>query len=110
MRLPNSDRAVAEISKLRDYCLNLDQPEGRHRVRVFRASLGMTSADAEELRAAVLSAAREEVAVPTGEDGYGQRYTVDFAVCRSKRTAVVRSGWIVKKGEDFPRLTTCYVL
>jgi len=24
--------------------------------------------------------------------------------------AVVRSSWIIRNGEDFPRLTSCYVL
>lgn len=48
-------------------------------------------------------------AVSGENDSYGQRYTLDFEV-RHERSAVVRSSWIVLTGEDFPRLTTCFVL
>jgi hypothetical protein len=37
-------------------------------------------------------------------------YVLDFPISRPVRQAMVRSGWIVRKGEDFPRLTSCYVL
>lgn len=110
MRLPNGDRALADISKLRDYCLNPDHLEGRHKARVFLATLGMTFTDAEELHAAVLAAALDGEAVETGADTYGRRYTLDLTIRRSGRMAVVRSAWIIKHGEDIPRLTTCYVL
>jgi hypothetical protein len=41
---------------------------------------------------------------------YGQRYVVDFDLVRHDRTIRIRSSWIVRIGEDLPRLTTCYVL
>ena len=41
---------------------------------------------------------------------FGQRYTVDFTLCTAVGTASIRSAWIVRTGEDFPRLTTCFVL
>ena len=34
---------------------------------------------------------------------------LDFIVTVPSNMAVVRSGWIVRILEDFPRLTTCYV-
>ena len=43
-------------------------------------------------------------------DEYGERYMLDFLVVRGERKALIRSAWIVLKDEDFPRLTTCYVL
>lgn len=49
-------------------------------------------------------------AVAAGEDRYGVRYLVDFPVMRAGRRAMVRSAWIVRAGETFPRLTSCYVL
>ncbi len=60
MKLPNGTNAVVDIVKLRDYCLNSGHPEGRHKARVFRATLGMKREDAEELRAALLAAARDQ--------------------------------------------------
>ena len=47
-KLPNCTNAVVDLAKLRDYCLNIGHPEGRHKARVFRATLGMFEGDAEE--------------------------------------------------------------
>ena len=58
----------------------------------------------------LLDAAVSEAAVPTAEDKYGQRYLLDFRVRGEGRSATVRSGWIVRSGENFPRLTSCWVL
>ena len=38
----------------------------------------------------------------------GDRAVVDLAKLTGEAT--VRSSWIVRSGEDFPRLTSCYVL
>jgi hypothetical protein len=40
--------------KLRDYCLSDQHPRGRHKARVFRARLGLTSHDVNLLRRALL--------------------------------------------------------
>jgi hypothetical protein len=73
MKLPNPDRAVVEIEKLRDYCLSSSHPRGRHKARVFVTALGITTDDAEELKRAILSAVTTEEATPTERDEYGQR-------------------------------------
>jgi hypothetical protein len=64
---------VVDIRKIRDYCLSPDHPRGRHKARVFAVALGLTLEDAEELRNALLGAARNHEAVVTGRDEYGQR-------------------------------------
>ena len=110
MKLPNVNRAIVEIEKLRDYCLSTSHPRGRNKARVFVAALGITADDAEELRQAILSAVKSEEAVPTDQDEYGQCYVVDFSMTRQDKEAVVRSLWIIRAGEDYPRLTSCYVL
>jgi hypothetical protein len=102
--------AVVDIAKLRDYCLNLDHPRGRHKARVFGAALGLTADHAEDLRDALLEAAKAEEASATDQDAYGQRYVVDFIMNGPGGAGRVRSSWIVRSGEDFPRLTSCYVL
>lgn len=110
MKLPNADHAVVEIEKLRDYCLSTTHPRGRHKARVFALVLGITADDVEELREAILSAVLLENATPTERDAYGQRYVVDITVARQGRLANIRTAWIVRTAEDFPRLTSCYVL
>jgi hypothetical protein len=110
MKLPDGDRAVVDIAKLRDYCLSSTHPLGRHKARVFAAVLGLTAADTEDLRSALLEAARLLEVTPGETDEYGQRYTLDLIMVGPAGQATVRSGWIVRTGEDYLRLTTCYVL
>jgi hypothetical protein len=80
MKLPNADNAVVDIAKLRDYCLIVEHPRGRHKARVFAATIGFTAAQAETLRDALLSAAGTEEATVTDQDEYGQRYVVDVTM------------------------------
>jgi hypothetical protein len=103
MRLPNPENAAADVRKLRDYCLNPEHPRGRHKARVISDAHGLGADDAEDLREALLSAARSEEAVAGEEDEYGKRYVLDFEMRTAVGTATVRSGWIVRHGEDFPR-------
>ena len=109
MKLPNGNRAIIDARKLQEYCLNTDHPRGRNKARVF-ASVGIRQAQAEELRKAIQAAAENSDARLGSATPYGQRYIVDFDLVRDARTVRVRSTWIVRIGEDFPRLTSCYVL
>ncbi|MEW5893436.1 MAG: DUF6883 domain-containing protein [Pseudomonadota bacterium] len=43
------------------------------------------------------------------ETPYGWRYDVDIVLTRGTKTASVRTGWIVRKTENLPRLATCFV-
>jgi hypothetical protein len=109
MNLPNGERGIIDIAKLRDYCLNPLHPRGRHKARAFAARLGLTSDRAEDLRRALLEAAREVDATVGEHDGFGQRFVVQFDMEGPKGPVAVRSAWIVRNGEDVPRLTSCYV-
>lgn len=109
MRLPNGNRAVVEVRKLAEYCLNPDSPRGRHKAQVFAMVLGLTAADARTLRTKLLAVARTGDALLGERDTYGQRYTIDFTMVTTVGRATIRSGWIVLRGMREPRLTTCYV-
>ncbi|HEX8424104.1 MAG TPA: hypothetical protein VF634_11860 [Pyrinomonadaceae bacterium] len=110
MKLPNADRAVVDAAKLRDYSLNPAHPEGKHKARVFRAALGLTIDDVERLREMLLEAVLIAEATPRPETLYGMRFIVDFDVTGSHGSVAVRSAWMIRNGEDFPRLTSCYIL
>ena len=110
MRLPNAERAVVDTAKLRDYILNPYHPRGRHKARIFASKLGFGSGDTETVRAMLLRAALDYDAVVGEQDLYGRRYVVEFTMGGPAGLATVRSLWIVRRGENFPRLTSCYVL
>ena len=109
MLLPNADRAVVEIRKLRNYCLDPTHDEGKHKARLF-AAVGITVKDAGELRDRLLQAVKTNEAQLGRRDTYGQRYIVDFPLDWRGKQTLIRSGWIVEHGSDTPQLTTCYPL
>lgn len=110
MRLPNADRAVVEEAKLRDYCLSEEHPRGRHKARVFFSALGITANHTGLLQNALLDAAQNVDAVPGEIDEFGNRYVIEFSMEWQGRSAMIRSAWIVRTGEDYARLVTCHVV
>ena len=71
MKLPNGERAVVDVRKLQDYCLNPHHSRGRNKARVF-AAVGIGQADAELLREALLGAAKNAEVQPGAPGPYGQ--------------------------------------
>jgi len=110
MKLPYADEAIVDLRKLREYCLNPEHPRGKHKARVFQDALGLGREDAAELGERILKAILVEEAERGTTDAYGTRFTADFTCERHGKSALIRSCWIVKKGEHAPRLTSCYVI
>jgi hypothetical protein len=109
-RLPNGDQAIIDLRKVEDYCLSPSHPRGRHKARVFREALGLQQSDAAWLRDVLLEAARSGQAIQLTTDAWGTYWGVDTTITRQGRSAVVRTIWIVRTGEQVPRLVTCWVL
>lgn len=110
MKLPHGNQAIGDISKLRDYCLSKTHPRGKHKARVFESALGLTADDAEYILAVLLQAAHTHDVLLGEQDDYGQRYSMDVLVKGPRGQAIVRSSWIIRYGEETPRLTSCYVV
>ena len=110
MKLPNGDRADLG-TKIEDYVLNPRHWEGCHKARVFESVLGITLANREVLRQVILSAAENsDDAQPLGNNGHGEVYVLRFPLKTQRGRATVLTVWIIRDGEDFPRLVTCYIL
>lgn len=71
MSLPNGDRAVVDVAKLRDYCLDPNHEDGKHKARMLAAVLGLTRSDCEWLRERLLEAAARDPASFTVETEFG---------------------------------------
>lgn len=110
MRIPNAEHAIVDIRKLRDYCLNPQNEEGKHKAHQFYVKIGMRVDNAEELRDALLQAVLTNDAELGKNDVYGQRYTIDFTLHWHGRQATIRSAWIIDRGSEVPRLVTAYPL
>jgi hypothetical protein len=109
-KLPNYIQAVIPLEKLSEYALNPDHPTGRHKARVFKAALGLTLADVYFLQSKIQQATIHEEAFQQDATPYGDRYVLDFNLTTAVGRATIRTAWIILHEEDFPRLTTCYVL
>ena len=109
MPLLNARSATVDLRKLRDYALHPEHPRGKHKARVFASVLGLASGDAEWLRNEILEGIQREPAIPGVADEHGQRYVVDLPITTPEATAIVRTVWIVRTGEAFPRLASCYI-
>lgn len=110
MKLPNGSRADLG-TKIEDYSLNALHREGRHKARVFASALGITLDHVDLLRQAVLdAAAHSNAAESRGDNGFGEVFVLRFPMQTEVGTALVLTAWIIRHDEDFPRLTTCYIL
>ena len=109
MILPNADRAVVDVARLRDYSLNPAHDKGRHKARVFAAAIGFTVADAERLRSMILAAILVDEATQGATDEHGTRYRVDFETRGLHGPVTIRTAWHIDAGETIPRLVSCYV-
>ena len=110
MKLPNGEGAVVDPRKLLRYSLDPEHDEGQHKARLFESLLGLNLENAQLLLDAVEKAAVEGEAVVGKPDHYGQRYTIDFDLTGPGGTRTIRTAWIVRHDEDFPRLVTCFIL
>ncbi len=110
MKLPYGERANLG-TKLEDYSLNPLHRDGRNKARVFDSVLDRILANADVLRDALLdAAAHSDSAELRGDNGFGDVYIIRFPLTTTNGTAVILSAWIIRHGEDFPRLTACYIV
>lgn len=107
MKLPNGDRAHLG-DKIVLYCLNFRHHKGKDKAALFRNRLGITLENRKKLENALLRAAFTEDATVTMISPYGVHYNTHFFMKTSVGESWVLGCWIVRKDEDFPRLTNAY--
>lgn len=108
MKLPNSERAVIEPTKLIQYLLNTEHKRGGHKARVlldFGYHIDSWQQLQSDIRRLHLLAEVEIVR----QTPYGTRYEIRAPLeTPSGRTLTVRTVWQIDKGTDFPRLITLF--
>jgi hypothetical protein len=78
---------------------------------VFESVLSIKLINAKVLQSALLHAAAFSDQVELkGDNGFGTVYVIRFPISTAKGAATVLSAWIIRHSEDFPRLTTCYIV
>ena len=106
--LPNSEHAIVEPSKVREYLLSPAHPVGRFKAVVF-GTLGYTQEHWETLQIDLLLMGRSNPAGPGQVSPYGTKYEVNgILVGPSGRRGRFVSVWLVATGDDVPRLVTVF--
>jgi len=105
-QLPNAHRAFVDPRKVRDYLLSFGHREGRYKAAFF-FNLGYSGVRWARLHADLLEIARTADATVGERTRYGRKYlTAGLLTSASGRQAEVTAVWIIRSGEDFPRLVT----
>lgn len=108
MNLRNADAAVVAQEKIRDYLLNAAHPDNGGKAAFF-LSLGFQREDWGALAIAFRELAGSTNVAAQFESVHGAKYIVDGRLqSPSGRSPVVRTIWIIDRGDDIPRLVTAY--
>lgn len=106
--LPDAERATVARSKLVDYLLSAEHPDGRGKARFFSAH-GFSPAEWEALAAALRDHATVHPVVERVATAFGVRYVVEGELLTPDgRTPGVRAVWFVRTGRNVPELVTAY--
>jgi len=100
MRLPNCEEAHVDRRKLTEYLLNRNHPDAEGKSAFF---FGRYGNDWRQLREDLLEHAAGSV-VQTEETRHGTMYVIEEVLSG----VLVRSVWMIRTGESFPRLVTAY--
>jgi hypothetical protein len=76
MKLPNARRARVEQSKIVEYLLNHEHPDGRSKAAFFER-FGFRAADWQQLADALRNQAIESPVADRAQSPYGTRYVID---------------------------------
>ena len=108
MKLPNGEKPAIDERKIREYLLSTSHPVGRFKARFF-AGIGFGVQDWRELSSAIARVAATGEAEHGQASEYGRKYLVSGTLTGPDgRSAEVVSVWIVRPGDDAPRLVTVY--
>lgn len=108
--LPNVENVAIPMEKITGYALDRNHIVGANKARVFESALGFTQANAKELSDQIGSQIALNPAIERDVTEYGRVFSVDVPVVGPRGKGVVSTGWILKTGEETPRLTSLRVV
>ena len=108
MKLPNSQKAVVDERKVREYLLSASHPVGRFKARFF-GRIGFPPEAWSEFVEALRRVAVEGDAQVLEDSEHGQKYVVRGRIGGPGALQIeIDSVWIIRAGDDTPRLVTVY--
>ena len=107
MKLPNSDHAVVDERKVRDYLLSPSHPVGRFKAAIF-AAVGFDDHNWSAFRDQLLAIAQLGLAEPGVVSDYGRKYLISSVLTGRLGSIHVVTVWFIANSTDIPHLITVY--
>jgi hypothetical protein len=108
LRLPTAEQAIIAPEKLRDYLLDEEHPDGGPKA-VFFFGMGFRRARWQELEAAIRADHLTQDAQEIPRSAFGRKFQIIAPLTGSNgRTAIIKTIWMIRDGEDVPRLLSAY--
>ena len=108
MPIPQAHRAIVRRAKLHDYLLSPDHPGGRSKAAYFRR-LGYERSRWRSLEADLREQHLSLEPARVIDTEFGRKYVIEaMLVGPSGGTAMLVSVWIIRSGEEVPRLVSAY--
>ena len=108
LALPNAKKATADEKKFTEYLFGGTNKAGLAKGKAFESRLGYNIDNYKDLKAEILSKAKEYPVAYKGNNGHGDKYEQKIIVYGSKDTpANVIVGWLVEKNNT--KMTSTYI-
>lgn len=109
-KLPNYKSAVIPREKLTNYALNKNHPKGKDKAIAFEKYLGYNIENADMLLNEIKAGLTRNVSTKRPNTQYGRPFEVRMEIVGANgKRANIKTGWIIDKGEENPRLTSVYI-
>lgn len=110
MKLPNSDKAKVEESKIRDYLLNTEHKDGANKA-IFFIQQGYSIKHLDIFIKDLVNHAQRCNLIKTEETYFGMKYIIEGVIMSPKGNKIgIRTVWIVENDKKTPILITAYAI
>ena len=108
MPIPNAEQAIIAPEKLREYLLSPDHPRGQYKAHFFNR-LGFSAVSWERLEHALRSQHLVLDPAAAVDSQFGRVFVIRGPLTGpAGEMAPVVTVWIIREGENVPRLVTAY--
>lgn len=110
MKLPDAENSFVPETKITEYLLNADHPNGRGKAQFFR-QFGFSMSQWEQLAEALVTHAQTHEIIKSEQTRFGIRYVIEGKLDTPiGRMPNVRSVWFIEQIGQPARLVTAYPL
>jgi len=108
VKIPNCSNAKVTESKILNYLLALDHPDGKSKAKFF-LNWGFTRKEWTTFAAALFNQVNQNDYAEIIEGQYGTKYIVIAPILAPNGITIpIKTIWMIAKDEEFPQLITAY--